>query len=131
MKKKEEPGVGGVDPRELELLLLERTSLRALRLDEEEALPAYNREFLTCCCCPCCCTRNASNLTGLGMKPTSEFSLTRLPIHQSLSYFSCYERIKEPRAMNNPNGIRSVKIHTDTHRPKRIKGESFIYLKRK
>lgn len=44
------PGVGGVDPRELELLLLERTSLRALRLDDEEPLPAYNREFLTCCC---------------------------------------------------------------------------------
>ena len=34
------PGVGGVDPLELELLLLDRTSLRALRLDDEEALPA-------------------------------------------------------------------------------------------
>ena len=29
--------MGGVDPRELELLLLDRTSLRALRLDDDEA----------------------------------------------------------------------------------------------
>ena len=34
------PGVGGVEPRELELLLFDRTSLRALKFDDDEALPA-------------------------------------------------------------------------------------------
>ena len=36
--------------------------------------------------------RSDSSLTGLGMKPTSDPSLTSLPIHQSLSYFSCVHR---------------------------------------
>ena len=34
------------------------------------------------------CIRICSSLTGLGMNPTSQPSLTNLPIHQLLSYFS-------------------------------------------
>lgn len=34
------------------------------------------------------CMRMLSSLAGLGMKPTSQPSLTSLPIHQLLSYFS-------------------------------------------
>lgn len=34
------------------------------------------------------CIRICSNLTGLGIKPTSQPSLTNRPIHQLLSYFS-------------------------------------------
>lgn len=35
------------------------------------------------------CIRMCSSLTGLGMNPTSQPSLTNRPIHQLLSYFSC------------------------------------------
>ena len=35
----------------------------------------------------CCCVRRPSNLAGLGIKPISQFSLTKRPIHQSLLYF--------------------------------------------
>jgi len=40
-----------------------------------------------CVSCPTC-MRMLSSLAGLGMKPTSQPSLTSRPIHQLLSYFS-------------------------------------------
>lgn len=80
------PGVGGVEPRELALLDVDRTSLAsAPKLLDDEVFEEYNLEFLACVCC----NRKFSNFTGEGMKPTSLPSFTSRPIHQLLSYFSC------------------------------------------
>ncbi|MEQ2218355.1 hypothetical protein XENOCAPTIV_002019, partial [Xenoophorus captivus] len=47
------------------------------------------------CLIRCSCSRRVfSSLTGLGMKPTSQPSFTRRPIHQSLLYFCTH--VKQP-----------------------------------
>lgn len=44
------------------------------------------------------CSRRFSSFTGLGMKPTSQPSLTSRPIHQLLSYFSWTETKEEEQS---------------------------------
>lgn len=51
------------------------------------------------CLILCSCSRRVfSSLTGLGMKPTSQPSFTRRPIHQSLLYFWIHNRTSQTSA---------------------------------
>lgn len=71
------PGVGGVEPRE-GIPLSPRFPEDPPRVEYRPFVP---RAALAC-------NLKASSFTGDGMKPTSQFSFTSLPIHQLLSYFS-------------------------------------------
>lgn len=65
---------------------------------------AFHRylELSRFCLILCSCSiRVFSSLTGLGMKPTSQPSFTRRPIHQSLLYF--YMQNRQPGISNQYN----------------------------
>ena len=90
------PGVGGVDPRLAPAAAAAPPIMAALpgpepmsskppRLPVLLVLLAYSLVLLAACVC---CTRSVSSLTGDGMNPTSQPSLTSRPIHHRLSYFS-------------------------------------------
>lgn len=70
------------------LSLLETPMLTADLLPRPPApsLSSSSRPFDLPACA--CCRRRFSNLIGDGMKPISQPSLTKRPIHQSLLYFS-------------------------------------------
>lgn len=96
------PGVGGVEPPESPPLLVDRKPfITPPKFDDDEFLEEWFFElrdgFIW---------RRSSSLAGDGMKPTSEPSFTRRPIHQLLSYFSC----EHQRNTNQLHGFNAFDI---------------------